>query len=315
MSRKFFLIIVGLACHHLAHAQVSIGKPTADSSALLDLVSGQQGLLLPRLSQTQRTSINVPGNGLLYYQQSSPEGFYHYKKNTVPAAWLPLLPYELQQNLHLATRRMVSNRVYSGGIAIDSGRLLIQTELPGPPIRIRSPLMIYNPGVPDDFGEASLLSFKTMFGLNLFSFRAIDIPYTYLGIYQNSTGGPIRRLLITSGTVYIGEPSPNTPQPIALGVEGNLKFTGNIDIGFQYDYVDYTLPAHHYGMYHCRCGLNKSIVSGGGGGRDGGSAQQNVMIKFSGPEGNNTWRLIAYNNTNSAKVIRVYAICSNIQHP
>jgi hypothetical protein len=315
---KIYILIVCLAGQVMTHAQVSIGKPTADSSALLDLASTQKGFLLPRGSQTQRTALHAQGNGMLFYQQSSPEGFYHYKKTTLPPAWLPLLPYDLQQNLHLATHRMLGNRIYSGGISIDQGSLTVQTVSPGRGLPVRSSLMIYNGSERADFSDVNLLSFKTVFGPNLYSIRLASMPYNYFGIYQNSSGDPFLRLLIAGNSIYFGIPPPNNfydALRIPLRIDGNLKFTGNIALGFQYDYVDYTLSAHSYGKYDCQCGSGKLIVSGGGGGRDGGDPQQNVLVKYSGPISDNVWRILVYNNTNSAKVVRVYAICSHIQHP
>ncbi len=55
------------------HAQVGIGTTTPDESALLDLSSTSRGLLLPRLSSTERNLINN-GNateGLMIYNTES----------------------------------------------------------------------------------------------------------------------------------------------------------------------------------------------------------------------------------------------------
>lgn len=57
---------------------VGIGTKAPDQSAILDLSSSTKGLLVPRLSESQRNSINAPAKGLLIYQTDNKEGFYFY---------------------------------------------------------------------------------------------------------------------------------------------------------------------------------------------------------------------------------------------
>ncbi|MBE0654565.1 MAG: hypothetical protein IH594_12245, partial [Bacteroidales bacterium] len=49
-----------------------------DSSAMLDISALNKGILVPRMSQAQRTAIPDPANGLLVYQNDVTEGFYYY---------------------------------------------------------------------------------------------------------------------------------------------------------------------------------------------------------------------------------------------
>ncbi|MFZ1800972.1 MAG: T9SS type A sorting domain-containing protein [Chitinophagaceae bacterium] len=65
-----------------------IGTVTPDPSALLDMVSTSQGLLMPRLSLKQRNNIVAPANGLMIYQTNATKGFYFYNG----AAWKELSP-------------------------------------------------------------------------------------------------------------------------------------------------------------------------------------------------------------------------------
>lgn len=48
------------------------------SSAMLDVKSTTGGLLIPRMTEEQRTQIQSPAQGLMVYQTTSPAGFYHY---------------------------------------------------------------------------------------------------------------------------------------------------------------------------------------------------------------------------------------------
>lgn len=59
----------------------------ADTSAILDLSSTSKGLLVPRMTQAQRTAIFTPADGLLIYQNDGTIGFYFY---TTASGWVPL---------------------------------------------------------------------------------------------------------------------------------------------------------------------------------------------------------------------------------
>ena len=51
---------------------------TPDASAILDVQSTSQGMLIPRMTQTQRDAISSPATGLMIYQTDGTPGFYHY---------------------------------------------------------------------------------------------------------------------------------------------------------------------------------------------------------------------------------------------
>jgi hypothetical protein len=71
-------IIVTASNVYAQKDNVGIGTKAPDQSALLDLSSSTKGLLIPRLSESQRNSINAPAKGLLIYQTDNKEGFYFY---------------------------------------------------------------------------------------------------------------------------------------------------------------------------------------------------------------------------------------------
>src|SRR5579883_760548 len=81
------LVITGDAT---AQGNVGIGTTSPDASALLDLTSLSRGLLVPRMTQTQRNAIATPATGLLVYctdsvNSSNPSTFYYYNGS----AWVP----------------------------------------------------------------------------------------------------------------------------------------------------------------------------------------------------------------------------------
>jgi hypothetical protein len=57
---------------------VSIGSPSS-VSAILEIASTSQGVLFPRMTQSQRLSISSPTTGLIVYQTDTPDGLYIYK--------------------------------------------------------------------------------------------------------------------------------------------------------------------------------------------------------------------------------------------
>ena len=59
-------------------AQVGIGTTTPDASAMLQIDNTTKGVLVPRMTQVQRTAIVAPVTGLLVFQTDGAAGFYYY---------------------------------------------------------------------------------------------------------------------------------------------------------------------------------------------------------------------------------------------
>src|ERR1700722_4569066 len=57
-------------------AQVGIGTTTPNNSAQLDITSNSKGLLIPRMTTIQRTSISSPAKGLMVFDNDSAYFFY-----------------------------------------------------------------------------------------------------------------------------------------------------------------------------------------------------------------------------------------------
>src|SRR5258706_10612708 len=55
-----------------------IGTLTPNASSLLDITSTTKGILIPRMTLTQRNAIVSPVTGLMIYQTNSTPGFYYY---------------------------------------------------------------------------------------------------------------------------------------------------------------------------------------------------------------------------------------------
>lgn len=82
-SFKLALLIAFVAIFNsiLAFSQglsVNNSGATAAASAILDVSSTTQGMLVPRMTSSQRGLISSPSTGLLVYQTDAPAGFYFY---------------------------------------------------------------------------------------------------------------------------------------------------------------------------------------------------------------------------------------------
>jgi hypothetical protein len=92
-----------LGIHFALTAQVKIGDNpnTINSSSLLELESTTKGVLVPRMTETQRTTIASPPTGLMLFQTDATSGFYFYNG----AKWEIFLSDTLKT--HTAGRNLV----------------------------------------------------------------------------------------------------------------------------------------------------------------------------------------------------------------
>src|SRR4051812_27264210 len=58
-----------------------------DNSAMLDIKSNVKGILIPRMTQTERTAISLPATGLLVYQTDATAGFYYNTSTPASPVW------------------------------------------------------------------------------------------------------------------------------------------------------------------------------------------------------------------------------------
>jgi len=76
--KQFFTIIAALVLTATTFGQVGINNENPDPSAALDISSSTGGLLVPRMTQTQRDAISPAATGLMIYQTDGTAGFYYY---------------------------------------------------------------------------------------------------------------------------------------------------------------------------------------------------------------------------------------------
>ena len=78
LSVGLFLIPGGRAFSQDGGMAINNVNTPPDGSAMLDVQSTTKGMLVPRMSSSQRNAINTPATGLLVYQTDSPAGYYYY---------------------------------------------------------------------------------------------------------------------------------------------------------------------------------------------------------------------------------------------
>ena len=88
--KKVVLILLVSCALAQASAQTGIGISTPDASAKLEIASTSKGLLVPRMTSTQRLAISLPANGLLVYQTDGVIGFYVNTGTAASPVWLRL---------------------------------------------------------------------------------------------------------------------------------------------------------------------------------------------------------------------------------
>ena len=69
-----------------ANNKLAIGTNSPNTSAILDVSSSSKGILIPRMTASQKNAISSPTTGLLIFQTDSPTDFYYYNGSS----WISL---------------------------------------------------------------------------------------------------------------------------------------------------------------------------------------------------------------------------------
>ena len=84
---KVFLILLSFVISIQVYGQTGIGTTTPNASAKLEIAATDKGLLIPRMTNTQKGNITSPANGLLIYQTDGVVGFYVNTGTSASPTW------------------------------------------------------------------------------------------------------------------------------------------------------------------------------------------------------------------------------------
>ncbi len=259
-------------------AQVSINTDgsSPDTSALLDVKSTNKGMLIPRMTTTQRDAISLPATGLLVFDETT-GGFWFYNGSI----WEDL---SAGDNLgdHTATQNINLNGNYlSGdgtneGIFVDSdGKVGIGTTVPEYELDIgtdwRTHMLRLTSNGTTSSGDAGPImeidGGNGHWGTGSLTGLKIDLS-------GNSVNNRYAAIF-NGGNVGIGTSTPSSK----LSVSGSADFSGNVGIGT-------TTPTSALDVDGGNISLNGGWLSGDGG-NEGLSvdANGNVSIGNSSPGG------------------------------
>jgi hypothetical protein len=76
--RLFLLLFISFSSMISYGQNVGIGTNVPHGSAALEVKDSARGILIPRLTATQRSSISSPAEGLMVYQTDGSKGFWYY---------------------------------------------------------------------------------------------------------------------------------------------------------------------------------------------------------------------------------------------
>lgn len=92
-----------------AQNNLGVGTATPDASAKLEVSSTTQGMLVPRMTATQRSSIASPATGLLVYQTDGTAGFYFNSGTPSAPSWTSLSGGSLPSQTSNAGKYLTTN--------------------------------------------------------------------------------------------------------------------------------------------------------------------------------------------------------------
>ncbi len=117
------ILIASFACMHAFAQNVGIGTTNPDASASLEVQSTSKGVLLPRLTSSERLSIASPAAGLLVYDTEKRTIYMYDGQN-----WLAFAFANSTQGLQPTIRTTTGTTTLGYRTAIDSAGIVVSTS-------------------------------------------------------------------------------------------------------------------------------------------------------------------------------------------
>lgn len=229
--KKFFIAIC-LFGALAASAQVGVGTSTPDASAQLEVVSTSKGILIPRMTATQRTAIASPATGLLVFQTSAPAGFYYNAGTPTAPSWQLIGGAASSASMGLTATVTAAQLLPTGNAAVPATTINFNNVVSS------------NNAVGSFSGTAFTVAAAGLFSITANiggSFNAAINPVIYVnsqpvvyGTGNNSSNlpGPVARGLVTATIsltagdvveIRASNINPSSPQPIVT--DGTTRLT------------------------------------------------------------------------------------------
>ena len=116
--RKIFLLMSLLPAITSLFAQVGINTLDPNSSAALDIVSTDKGILIPRMTTIQKNAINTPAEGLIVYDTTL-KCIAQNAGTTASPAWVCLAAKDAQNSFFYMPTIAIDTSVATTGKNID----------------------------------------------------------------------------------------------------------------------------------------------------------------------------------------------------
>jgi hypothetical protein len=118
MRKNMLLVAALLILVGVKSQNVGIGTPTPHASALLDLSSNTKGLLVPRLTKSEKNAINNAATGLMVYQTGSDSSGFHYYNGS---QWVWINPVSMASGAGLPASAIVMSETANNNALLTAG--------------------------------------------------------------------------------------------------------------------------------------------------------------------------------------------------